>query len=60
MTSIGMCPHCKSWERLNGDGTIADHLARHLGPYDQCPGFRFAPLETIPLEDDPPKEPIDG
>jgi hypothetical protein len=53
---IGVCPTCKSWERLNGDGTIASHPARGGGPYEVCPGRRFAPLETIPLQDDDRQE----
>ena len=50
---IGVCPECKQWERLFGDGTIGNHPPRsHDSPYDLCVGTRFAPLETMPLHDE--------
>lgn len=50
---IGQCPACHGWDRLNGDGTMKSHPPHRLhDPYQECAGTRFAPLETIPLEED--------
>jgi hypothetical protein len=52
MKSMGVCPVCKQWERLMWDGVVEDHPSREPSvDRFHCDGGRFAPLETMPLDD---------